>query len=177
MNRVPDPAFRGRPTTWMAPNRFASTCFRCDNSVPAGAGQFRFTGQVWIVRHSGGRYHTHLYAHYISLDSPGWQRVRSARLDYSGGRCEWRTLMVKRCAETSELECHHRHYQNLGHEPLKDVIMLCKKHHTIADQRRRTWGSWPIIGRPLGDSHSINATPVPGPGWPTSESQKEEPPA
>jgi hypothetical protein len=166
MNIAPRPYYQRRPTRWMVPNRYASTCFRCGNSVPAGAGDFRFTGQVWIVRHHGGRCHTALYSHYVSMESPGWQRVRLARLEYSGGRCEWRTLLVMRCPETTELECHHRNYQNLGHEPLKDVIILCKRHHAVADQLRRTWGSWPIFGRPVGAVQSINATPFPQPNQP-----------
>jgi hypothetical protein len=166
MNLAPGSLYRRRPTGWMAPNRYTTPCFRCGNSVPAGSGEFRFTGQVWIVRHQGGRCHTSLYAHYVSMDSPGWQRVRTARLEYSGGRCEWRTLLVMRCTETSELQCHHRHYQTLGHEPLKDVIILCKRHHALADLRRRTWGSWPIFGRPVGATRSINATPVPQPNQP-----------
>ena len=134
---------------WHTPNRFEGTCLRCGTPVPAGAGQFRFDGVRWVVRHAGGTCHTALYNHYVSMESPEWQRIRRARLDFARDRCEWQGLFTKRCAVTSPLECHHRHYRTLGHEELTDLIILCPNHHRIADQRRRTWGSWPLFGTPF----------------------------
>lgn len=162
MTQPPAPRYYRPPSRrWMAPNRFDSACVRCTQMVAAGTGEFRFDGVRWIVRHSGGRCHTPEYTQYVSMESPGWQRIRQARLEYARGRCEWRTFLVIRCSVTSSLECHHRHYQTLGHEPLKDLIILCKKHHAIADSRRRSWGTWPLFGTPFGSTGTGNASLIP----------------
>jgi hypothetical protein len=136
-------------TRWLYPSRYAGPCIRCHQLVPAGTGQFRFDGARWVVRHTGGHCHTPGYVWYVSQGSETWQRVRSARLDFAGHRCEWFTIWSRRCKATDGLEIHHRHYQTLGSESLSDVIALCHPHHMVADQRRRTWGSWPLVGRPI----------------------------
>lgn len=152
---------RRSTTRWLAPNRFQAICVRCATPVAAGQGETRFDGARWIVRHPGGRCHTVEYTRYVSMESPEWQRVRHARLEYAGGKCEWRVLLLSRCKETSGLECHHRHYLTLGHEPLKDVIILCKPHHNLADRRRRSWGKWPLFGRPFRTKPPVDDVPVP----------------
>ncbi len=136
-------------TRWLSPNRYTTPCHRCGLSVPVGTGEFRFDGTQWIVRHFGGTCHTPAYTHYISEESPAWRRVRMARLEYAGHRCEWRGLFSGRCRVSVPLQCHHRHYRTLGAESLEDVIILCLVHHKIADARRRSWGTWPLIGRPF----------------------------
>ena len=141
--------YRRRSTRWFRPNRYDSVCSRCLQPIPAGVGEFRFDGYRWIARHPGGRCHTVAYTQYVSLDSPAWRARRGARLEYAHHQCEWRTLGVVRCKTTASLECHHRHYQHLGFEPLRDLIILCRAHHVIADRRRRAWGRWPLVGTPL----------------------------
>lgn len=61
---------------------------------------------------------------------------------------------------TEGLEIHHRHYRTLGAECLSDMIALCYPHHVTADQRRRTWGSWPFVGRPIWSRSGPIATQV-----------------
>jgi hypothetical protein len=164
-------------TRWLAPNRYNSLCVRCQQPVPAGTGEFRYDGERWVVRHPGGECHTVAYTQYVSQESLEWQRVRHARMQYAGHRCEWRGLFSGRCRVSWPLQCHHRHYRNLGAEPLADVVILCVPHHEIADDRRRFWGSWPLIGHPFwGPSIPIMDTPtemkpVPGPpsGLPTQD--------
>ena len=141
----------GRPSRWMYPNRYDSPCVRCAQRVSAGTGEYRFDGAQWVVRHAGGRCHTVLYTSYVSMESAAWREVRRVRLEYAGHRCEWKPLFRGRCETNQNLECHHRHYRNLGAEPLRDLIILCHEHHVIADDRRRTWGSWPLFGGPRHD--------------------------
>ncbi|MCI4339911.1 MAG: hypothetical protein L3J73_01395 [Thermoplasmata archaeon] len=146
----------------MAPNRYHSTCVRCQKPVAAGSGEFRNDGSRWIVRHAGGHCHSVLYTSYVAEESLEWQQRRRARMEYAGFRCEWHGLLSGRCPAVGPLDCHHRHYRSLGHEPLRDLVVLCPSHHAIADSRRRAWGQWPLFGRPFWSS-----VPAPvGPGTP-----------
>jgi len=138
-----------RPTRWLVPNRYGGSCVWCGQQVAVGQGEIRFTGAVWIVRHRKGTCHSKGYSEYISHESRAWELVRKARMDFAGHRCEWRSLLLVRCKEVETLECHHRHYHTLGAERLPDVIMLCGRHHRVADQRRKIWGVYPRLGRPL----------------------------
>ena len=56
------------------------------------------------------------------LQTPHWQRKRFAKLLQSGFRCE-------KCPYLAELEVHHLSYDNLGCEPLTDLIVLCRNCH------------------------------------------------
>lgn len=165
--------FGSRGTRWLAPNRYASTCVRCEQTVPAGTGEFRNDGTRWIVRHSGGLCHTVAYTQYVSQESVQWQQVRHARMEYSGHQCEWRGWFSGRCIVTWPLQCHHRHYRNLGAEPLGDLIMLCIPHHNLADSRRKLWGAWPLIGHPFWNASAPIADSFHQPG-PTSPSATVE---
>ncbi len=138
-----------RGTRWLYPSRYPGPCIRCHQTVLAGSGEYRFDGSSWVVRHPGGHCHTPGYVWYVSQNSEAWRGVRSARLEFASHRCEWSTLGVRRCGATKDLEIHHRHYRTFGAESLHDVIALCHPHHTIADQRRRAWGSWPLVGHPF----------------------------
>ncbi len=136
-------------TPWLFPSRYTGPCVRCHQLVQAGHGEFRKEGANWLVRHPGGRCHTPAYAWYVSESSEPWRLVRHARLEFAGGQCEWTGFLWRRCPATIGLEIHHRHYDTFGAERLHDLIALCHPHHVVADARRRTWGSWPILGRPI----------------------------
>jgi 5-methylcytosine-specific restriction endonuclease McrA len=58
------------------------------------------------------------------LQTPHWQLKRRKKLRLSGYRCE-------RCAGKSELHVHHITYLNRGDERMKDLMVLCKKCHTL----------------------------------------------
>ena len=158
---APRRAYRRRTTRWLRPNRYDAVCYRCRQYLPAGAGEARFDGYQWIVRHPGGRCHTVAYTQYVSLDSPAWQARRAARLMYAHHRCEWRALGLVRCRTTHPLDCHHRHYEHLGSEPLRDLIVLCPTHHVVADRRRRSWGRWPLFGTPIWEPRVDSEAPLP----------------
>jgi len=140
---------RTRPTRWLAPNRYDSMCIRCNQLVPAGTGWFRFDGVRWVVSHPAGQCHSVGYTQYISDESAAWEQVRRRRLEFAKNQCEWRSFSLRRCLVGEHLQCHHRHYHTLGSERLSDVIMLCKPHHNLADRRRKQFGAWPLIGRPI----------------------------
>jgi hypothetical protein len=150
-----------RPTRWLAPNRYEGTCVRCLKVVEIGSGEYRHDGIQWIVRHHPGACHSVGYSTYVSEHAPAWERVRAARMEFAGHRCEWRNLIAGRCRVVAPLQCHHRHYRTFGRERLKDVIILCHEHHEIADNRRRQWGTWPLFGRPFSGSWRPGDDPRP----------------
>lgn len=60
------------------------------------------------------------YKHY--LHSKEWAAKRFLVLYRDGFRCSI-------CGSTEELNVHHKTYQNVFHEPLSDLITLCRKCH------------------------------------------------
>lgn len=67
------------------------------------------------------------------LHSPEWQARRHATLKAAGLKCQ----MCGTPAFGSGLDVHHRTYQNLGCEPLSDLVALCRPCHERADIERR----------------------------------------
>jgi len=57
------------------------------------------------------------------LRSPHWQRRRAS----------FRVLhrSCRRCRSKRRLAVHHRTYRNLGHEPARDLVLLCKRCHSL----------------------------------------------
>jgi 5-methylcytosine-specific restriction endonuclease McrA len=73
--------------------------------------------------------HSLLYTLY--LRSEAWRAKRLEVLARAGWTCE-------RCGLTGvRLDVHHRHYRNLGDEPLEDLQALCRPCHEVADEERR----------------------------------------
>ena len=68
--------------------------------------------------------------------SPEWREKRSFALNRANHMCQ-----QERCGRTSGLEVHHITYDNLYDEKPDDLIVLCKKHHRMAD-RERAHDSW-----------------------------------
>ncbi len=63
-----------------------------------------------------------LYAEYLKTFY--WQTTRNAALKRAGHRCQV-------CASRERLEVHHNCYDNLGGEPLVDLVVLCRGCHEL----------------------------------------------
>lgn len=108
-----------------------------------------------IRRNTPKPWHTPEYLAY--LDSEEWTKRRAEALARAGHRCEkkWTVHRVVKewtdaegrsfvdteeqvecCSETTSLEVHHRSYDRLGHEEPQDLMVLCQRHHGIADRNR-----------------------------------------
>jgi len=82
---------------------------------------------------------TRFYRYY--LQSEAWQNKRRKVLFRDGRQCQ-------HCGSRDELEIHHLHYRNLGHEKLADLMTLCKTCHqqihkkpaNRAKKRKRHYG-------------------------------------
>src|SRR3990167_6427643 len=63
------------------------------------------------------------YQRYLDyLESPKWRAKRQRVLSRDDHECQT-------CLETEQLEVHHKTYDNLFHEPLDDLITLCRWCH------------------------------------------------
>lgn len=73
------------------------------------------------------------------LQSNRWRSKRLERLAIDGYRCQ-------SCRATGALEVHHKTYRNLEHEPMSDLISLCRKcHQDVHDKYGYDYnGSFPI---------------------------------
>jgi len=56
------------------------------------------------------------------LLSPEWEEIKKQMKARYGNKCEL-------CGSTQDLEVHHLHYRNLGHEDLRDLLLLCHDCH------------------------------------------------
>lgn len=63
------------------------------------------------------------------LKSESWQVKRLFAFKAAKHKCQ-------RCGGIKKLEVHHKNYECLYHERLKDVEVLCAKCHPIADSER-----------------------------------------
>ena len=73
--------------------------------------------------------HSKEYNDYIN--SPQWRALRKRVIKRRGQKCQ-------RCRnETETLELHHKHYETLGKECWKDLLLLCPRCHKIKDQERQ----------------------------------------
>ena len=54
------------------------------------------------------------------LDSPAWKMKRDAVIQRDGGQC---------VCGAKATEMHHKTYDNIGKEPLSDLVMLCAECH------------------------------------------------
>lgn len=60
------------------------------------------------------------YQQYLLSDE--WKEFRKKAFAHYGRKCD-------RCQKTTTLQIHHLHYNNIFHEELEDVRVLCKAHH------------------------------------------------
>ena len=63
------------------------------------------------------------------LGDPHWEKVRAARLEMAGHRCEVCN------ASGGTLHAHHRTYARQGQELVEDVIILCRSCHGLFHKR------------------------------------------
>lgn len=76
---------------------------------------------------------SHLYETYIR--SPAWERKKARYYELYPKACYL-------CAADKTIDLHHRSYVNLGHEPLYDLLPLCRLcHKTI---HRILKDKWPV---------------------------------
>lgn len=75
--------------------------------------------------------------YYNYLISPEWKEFRRKALAHYGNKCS-------KCARTKSLQVHHLHYNNIFHEQLEDVVILCKLHHEEAHNKKKK----PIFQKP-----------------------------
>lgn len=57
------------------------------------------------------------------LNGEHWKDIRLKALDRAGNRCQL-------CCNTDNLNVHHNTYKNIGHEDLKDLVVLCRECHS-----------------------------------------------
>lgn len=58
------------------------------------------------------------------LDSDHWRILRNEKLRDAAYRCQL-------CNSPSDLQVHHRTYENRGREPLSDLVVLCGECHAL----------------------------------------------
>lgn len=56
------------------------------------------------------------------MKSPAWRRIRNRKMKESGYKCEL-------CGSAKNLHVHHITYENIGHEPMDDLLVVCNKCH------------------------------------------------
>ena len=86
-----------------------------------------FRGDVWhhLLKSLDPTDNNGTYEKY--LQSPSWQRKRDAVRQRDGGQC---------ICGAQATEMHHKTYDNIGREPLSDLVMLCEECHERVHQPR-----------------------------------------
>ena len=81
---------------------------------------YRFRGDVWhyLLKSLDPEDNNGTYKEYRK--SPAWKVKRDAVLQRDGGQC---------VCGAKATEVHHKTYDNIGKEPLSDLVMLCKLCH------------------------------------------------
>src|SRR5688572_19334905 len=71
------------------------------------------------------------------MASVAWQKIRQAKIEQAGGRCEMLLSFdgpERRCPETTRLTVHHVTYRRFGGDELMtDLRCLCKTHHDLVE--------------------------------------------
>lgn len=58
-----------------------------------------------------------------------WLELTEKFKEKLGNKCE-----VEGCKKTENLQVHHLHYQTLGGENFRDLVLLCGEHHKKAHE-------------------------------------------
>ena len=88
-----------------------------------------FREDLWhyLLKSFGWGHNNRTYEKY--LNSPAWQVKRDAVMDRDGGQC---------VCGAHATEVHHKNYDNIGKEPLEELVALCedchKRVHTLREQ-------------------------------------------
>lgn len=83
----------------------------------------RLTSTRFLAPTRTSRLASSSYANY--LKSEHWRAVSRIALTHYGYRCHL-------CGETDNLQVHHNNYDNMYHETLQDVVVLCPRCHIVA---------------------------------------------
>lgn len=86
--------------------------------------------------------HSSEYEKYIR--SSGWAEKRTERLALDNNHCVMcgRKNGLQKDGKTPILQVHHIHYENLGNEPMKDLVSLCPSCHRKIHKYYRRARSW-----------------------------------
>lgn len=60
--------------------------------------------------------------HSAHLKSAKWKKIKAKLFRLRGRKCE-------RCGSVERIEVHHKHYNNLGRERMRDLEILCRPCH------------------------------------------------
>lgn len=69
--------------------------------------------------------------HEVYLKSPHWGKLKKVALQRADRKCQ-----VCSCQDM-KLNVHHNTYQNLGHEYITDLVVLCERCHSIHHKNKR----------------------------------------
>ena len=75
------------------------------------------------------------------MDSPQWAEKKK---QYRRSRFHKQECLI--CGST-EFELHHRTYDRLGYEPLKDLAPLCKPHHQLVHEVHKSPNNKKTLGQ------------------------------
>lgn len=67
--------------------------------------------------------------YYRYLKSAQWKEKRKMALAIYGGSCGM-------CGSRHDLEVHHRHYKNIFHERIEDLMILCEPCHKLYHKKQ-----------------------------------------
>ena len=72
------------------------------------------------------------------MNSPAWKTLRQKVFDRDDRKC---TKCGCEPSRGNWLEAHHKHYRNLGHENLEDLLTLCRgchaDHHNKKNKKKK----------------------------------------
>ena len=80
-----------------------------------------FIGEVWHYLLKSLDRHNDLGTYEKYRDSPAWYRKRDLVIERDEGKCVW--------CHAEGKQVHHKTYDNIGKEPLSDLVVLCGKCH------------------------------------------------
>ena len=80
-----------------------------------------FIGDVWHYLLKSLDKHNEFGTYEKYRDSPAWKRKRDLVIERDKGKCVW--------CQVEGRQVHHKTYENIGKEPLSDLVVLCGKCH------------------------------------------------
>ena len=101
---------------------------------------YRFRGDVWhyLLKSLDPDDNDGTYEEYRK--SPAWKVKRDAVIQRDGGQC---------ICGAQATELHHKTYDNIGREPLSDLVMLCEKCHKKVHRPRVPSDQQSAVQQPL----------------------------
>lgn len=100
-----------------------------------------FIGDVWHYLLKSLDRHNELGTYGKYRESPAWKRKRDLVMERNKGKCAW--------CQAEGKQVHHKTYDNIGKEPLSDLVVLCGKCHKEEHFPPLPSGSLSATQRPL----------------------------